>query len=151
MKKYIFLLLSIITFNIFGQIEDPVEWFFSVDPIENDVYNLVIQAEIEEGWNVYSQHVDPDGPVPTSFSFSETEDFILIDSVIESNSQTKYDPVFEMQLSSFQDKAVFKQKIKILNDTAFTIKGELEFMVCNATQCLPPDYVDMLFHLKKKN
>ena len=90
MKKYIFLLLAIITFNVVGQIEDPVDWSFSVDPIGNDVYNLVIHAEIEQGWNVYSQYVDPDGPVPTSFSFSETNDFILIDSVIESNSPVSY-------------------------------------------------------------
>ena len=68
----------------------------------------------------------------------------------ESNSKTKYDPVFQMNLSSFQDKAVFKQKIKILNTNISVVKGELEFMVCNATMCLPPDYVDMLFELKKK-
>ena len=150
MKKYVFLLLTLITFNMFGQIEDPVDWDFSIEHIENDIYNLIIEAEIEKGWNVYSQHVDPDGPIPTSFLFSESEDFILIDGVIESNSTTKFDPVFQMNLSSFQDEAIFKQKIKILNDTISAIQGELEFMVCNATMCLPPDYVDMLFDFKKK-
>ena len=150
MKKYVFLLLTLITFNMFGQIEDPVDWDFSIEHIENDIYNLIIEAEIEKGWNVYSQHVDPDGPIPTSFLFSESEDFILIDGVVESNSTTKFDPVFQMNLSSFQDEAIFKQKIKILNDTISAIQGELEFMVCNATMCLPPDYVDMLFDFKKK-
>jgi len=153
MKNYFFLLFAIITLNIFGQsqIEDPVDWSFSVDYIENDIYNLVIQAEIEPGWNVYSQNVDPDGPIPTNFIFDKSDDYVLIDSVIESNTTTKYDPVFQMNLSSFQDKALFQQKIKMLNDTTFTIKGELEFMVCNATMCLPPEYVDMIFNFKKKN
>ena len=90
MKKYVFLLLTLITFNMFGQIEDPVDWDFSIEHIDNDIYNLIIEAEIEKGWNVYSQHVDPDGPIPTSFLFSESEDFILIDGVIESNSTTKF-------------------------------------------------------------
>ena len=66
------------------------------------------------------------------------------------NPKTKYDPVFEMNLSSFQNKAVFKQKIRLLNDSISSISGELEFMVCNATMCLPPDYVDMVFDFKKK-
>ena len=153
MKKYLFLLLFLMTFNVFSQIEDPVDWSFSVEYIAEDLYYLVVEADIEKGWNVYSQYVDPDGPVPTSLSFfTETKkSFELIDSVIESNTTTKFDPVFEMNLSSFQTKAVFKQKIKLLDENLSIIKGELEFMVCNATMCLPPEYVDLLFDLKKKN
>ena len=151
MKKIIFLLLAIITFNIHGQIEDPVDWAFSIEAIDSETYNLIIEADIESGWNVYSQYVDPDGPIPTTFSFFDDLGYELIDSVLESNTKTKFDPVFQMTLSSFQEKATFKQKIKLLNDTLSSIKGELEFMVCNATMCLPPDYVDMIFDFKKKD
>ena len=150
MKKYIFLLCTIFTFNLFSQIEDPVQWSFSVDSLSEDTRYLVIHADIENGWNVYSQHVDPDGPVPTTFTFAPSSNYQLIESVIESNTITKFDPVFQMELSSFQNKAIFKQKIKLVNDTLSFVKGELEFMVCNSTMCLPPDYVDMLFDLKKK-
>ena len=151
MKKYIFLLYALLSLNIIAQIEDPVEWTFSVDSVSEDMRHLVIRADIEKGWNVYSQHVDPDGPVPTSFMFNQSPSYKLIGSVDESNTITKFDPVFQMELSSFQTKAVFKQKIQLLNDTLSVIKGELEFMVCNSTMCLPPDYVDMVFDLKKKN
>ena len=115
MKRYLFLFLSLITFNMFSQIEDPVEWSFSIEHISDQTYNLVIEADIEQGWSVYSQDVNPDGPIPTSFSFVDSKDFELIDDVVESNPNTKYDPVFEMNLSSFQNKAVFKQKIRLLN------------------------------------
>ena len=73
MKKYILLLLTLITLNIFSQIEDPVDWHFSIDHIENDVYDLIVEATIEKGWNVYSQYVDPDGPIPTSFVFFDSK------------------------------------------------------------------------------
>ena len=129
MKNFIFALLSLITFNLFAQIQDPVDWSFSVEHLSDQTMNLIIEADIEEGWNVYSQYVDPDGPVPTTFSFLQSEEFELVGSVEESNSKTKYDPVFQMNLSSFQDKAVFKQKIKTLNGNASVVKGELEFMV----------------------
>ena len=151
MKKFLFLLLSLVISYSYSQIEDPVSWTFSVEKIDIETYNLVIDADIENGWNVYSQHVDPDGPIPTTFSFFEHDGYKLIDSVSESNTNTKFDPVFQMTLSSFQETAVFKQKVKLIDDTLSVIKGELEFMVCNATMCLPPDYVDMIFDLKKKD
>ena len=151
MKKIFFLLLAIFNFSMNGQIEDPVDWSFSTQKIDANLYNLIIEADIESGWNVYSQYVDPDGPIPTTLSFFEDPGYELIDSVLESNTKTKFDPVFQMTLSSFQEKAIFTQKIKLLNDTISVIKGELEFMVCNATMCLPPDYVDMIFDFKKKD
>jgi len=151
MKKLLFLLLSFVIGASYSQIEDPVAWTFSVEKIDIETYNLVIEADIENGWNIYSQYVDPDGPVPTTFSFFKNDGYKLIDSVSESNAKTKFDPVFQMTLSSFQESAIFKQKVRIIDDTLSIIEGELEFMVCDATQCLPPDYVDMLFDLKKKD
>ena len=139
------------TFNVNAQIEDPVEWTFSHDSISHDNYILNIKAKIERGWNIYSQFVNPDGPIPTSFMFEDSEDFKLVGVVNEPSPKTKYDPVFQMNLSSFQDEVVFTQEIKLLNKALPTIKGELEFMACNEKMCLPPDYVDMTFDFKKKD
>ena len=135
------------TFTAFSQIEKPVEWFFSVEHVSDNTYDLVIQADIKKGWNVYSQHVNPDGPIPTSFLFfNETKkSFELIDQVQESEPITKYDPVFQMELSSFQNKAIFKQRIQLLNDTLSIVRGELEFMACNSEMCLPPDVPTTLY------
>ena len=74
MKNYIFLFFSFITFSLFGQngIQDPVDWNFTIEHVQDDIYDLVIDVEIDSGWSVYSQHVDPDGPIPTSFSFFES-------------------------------------------------------------------------------
>ena len=150
MKKYIFYLLSIVFFTAFTQIEDPVQWSFSVENQDDNTFQLIIKAQIEEGWRVYSQHIDGDGPIPTSFQFFTHDGFELVDNVIENNALTKFDPMFDMNLSYFQRNAIFKQKILLLDDTLSTIHGELEFMVCNDIMCLPPDYVDMLFDFKKK-
>ena len=103
MKKHLFLLFTIISINIFSQIQDPVDWSFSVEDLSNNTYNLIIEADIEKGWRVYSQHVDDDGPIPTSFQFIKTKEFTLIGDVLEGNSMTKFDPVFEMDLSYFED------------------------------------------------
>ena len=50
MKKYIFLLYALLSLNFIAQIEDPVEWSFSVDSVSEDMRHLVIRADIEKGW-----------------------------------------------------------------------------------------------------
>ena len=43
--------------------------------------------------------------------------------------------------------AIFKQKIKISNLKSFTVKGYLNFMVCDESKCLPPEDVDFEFKI----
>ena len=151
MQKVIFLVVFLFSFFSLAQIEDPVDWFFSVEETSDNNVNLIINAEIEKGWRVYSQNIDGDGPIPTSFQFfGDSLEFNLLGEVQESNAITKFDLMFEMELSYFENSALFKQKVSINNSINF-IKGELEFMVCNDVMCLPPDYVDMVFELKKKD
>ena len=52
MKKFLFLLFSLVISYSYSQIEDPVSWTFSVEKIDIETYNLVIDADIENGWNV---------------------------------------------------------------------------------------------------
>ena len=46
-----------------------------------------------------------------------------------------------MELRFFSNKATFRQKIKILTDKPFTVKGSVYFMCCNDVTCLPPNEV----------
>src|SRR5690554_3124901 len=57
------------------------------------------------------------------------------------------DPVFEMIIKYFDNKANFTQRIELTGNQGTTIKGEVEFMVCDDTNCLPPTYVDLLFNI----
>ena len=38
-----------------------------------------------------------------------------------------------------QGEAIFKQKVKVLADDEFTLKGNINFMVCKDGACLPPE------------
>ena len=69
----------------------------------------------------------------------------LIGTVKESdNVTTKFDDAFEMDLSYFEDEAVFRQEVS----GEGVINGELMYMVCNGTMCLAPAYVDMEFRVE---
>jgi len=150
MKKLILLLIFIVTSAIGNaQIHDPVKWSTSVEKVTETTYDLVINAAIEDNWHLYSQYVPEDGPIPTSFLFTDSENFELVDKVIEEEGHTVDDPVFNMKIKYFGNNAVFKQRIKITGVLPSTIEGEVEFMVCDDSNCLPPTFVDLIFSLSE--
>jgi len=148
MRRIIFLATFLFTIVASAQIFEPVKWEFESQKISDNEYELIFTAIIDEHWAVYSQFLDDGGPIPTEFTFEENETFILMDGVIESdeNKVTKHDSVFDMIVSKFYNKAVFKQKIKGNGDNVI-IKGSLVFMTCDDERCLAPIDVSFEFNL----
>ena len=142
MKK-LSLVLAVVLFSAasaFSQIERPVKWSYLAKKINKTEAVLYIKANIEEGWHIYSQNVKPGGPIKTTFTFSPSKDYALNGKTTEPKPINYYDQNFKMNVNYFGDGVVFKQKFK-LNKDATTVKGKVEFMVCNDKQCLPPDEV----------
>lgn len=130
-----------------GQIYDPVQWSFSTESLGNNEYNVIFKADIEAGWHVYSQNIADGGPIPTAFYFPEATDYERVGEVTESEAIVLQDPVFDMELRFFEKEAIFTQKVKVLGKEPVSVKGELEYMVCNDGQCLPPTVVEFDINL----
>ncbi len=137
-----FFALSITSYS---QIHDPVKWSTSVEKISDSKYDLIVTATIEAKWHLYSQNVPENGPIPTSFSFKKSRDFELIEKPSEEKGHTVHDPVFDMKIKYFENKATFKQRIKVLSKNPLKITGIVEFMVCDDSSCLPPTEIDLEF------
>lgn len=147
MKKLLILLVFIISANTFAQVYKPVKWTTSVVAVSDTKYDLVIQAAIDTNWHLYSQNVPDGGPIPTAFTFTKNTNFELVGNVLEGTGKTINDPIFNMKIKFFENKAVFKQRINVISTQAFKITGEVEFMVCDDANCLPPTYVDLNFQI----
>lgn len=146
-KLYILVLvISITTAVAQAQIVDPIKWSTSVKKISDTDYELISTATIDAGWHLYSQTVPEDGPIPTTFTFKSDANYAKKGNTKEEEGTTVNDKVFNMKIKFFKNKATFKQKIKILNPIT-KINGEVEFMVCDDAQCLPPTTVDLEFSL----
>lgn len=131
-----------------NQIFDPVKWKYSSKALGNNDFELSFIAEIEDHWHIYSQHGSLDeGPIPTAFEFKKSDDYELIGETSEPKGVTKFEEMFGIDVTYFDHKAVFKQKVHLKKKEA-AITGELIYMVCNDERCLPPDYIDFEFKLK---
>lgn len=130
-----------------AQVLEPVKWRFTTESLGNDEFNLVFIAKIEPRWHLYSQDI-PMSPPATTFTFEKNADFELIGKVTESKSVEQYDPNFEMTLKFFSVEATFKQKVKVGAGKSVTVKGNVEFMSCDDTRCLPPAEEPFSFSLQ---
>jgi hypothetical protein len=146
LRKYIIvcIILVINYLQINSQVLEPVKWFYSSKRISATEAELIFTAKIDKKWHVYSQFIAEGGPIATKFDITKSGDFELVGLVSEYPKPIEeFDKSFEMKLKYFNTKAVFTQKIKILNQSPFTIKGNLEFMCCDDQRCLPPADKDL--------
>lgn len=133
----LFLLNAFLSFS-----QEVIHW-----TAETQEEEIIITAEIEEGWHLYSQYVDESiGPVATSFEFSTSNKTEFIGDVLEPKSIEKYDENFEGTLSFFEQNVQFVQKIH--QNGADIIECVVTFMVCNDTMCLPPEDYKILIEIE---
>tara|TARA_Y100000782_G_C10188914_1_gene268995 strand:- start:6438 stop:8939 length:2502 start_codon:yes stop_codon:yes gene_type:complete len=132
-----------------AQIFDPVEWSFDQKSLGDNKFELQFIAEIEPHWHIYAMDLGDDGPIPTTFDFQKINGVELIGKAKQPKGITVDDPMFGMELTYFEDKAVFTQVVKVTQATA-NVSGELEYMACNDGSCLPPELVAFNFDLKQE-
>ena len=149
MIKRILILLLLFSAVAEAQIYNPVTWTTQTEKVSESDFDLVITAQIDSGWHLYSQNVPDGGPIPTTITFTEKpEAYQLIGDPQEGEGHEEYDNVFEMDIKYFENTAVFKQRIRVLTEEKLVLEGVVEFMVCDDANCLPPTEVDISFEVK---
>lgn len=151
MKQLIiaFILFFTLTPRLFSQTADPTKWTAVYTALNDKEGELVITGLIDKGWHTYSIRKTADGPIPTSVNLESSKNFELVGELTESDAHEVYDKAFDTKLFVFDDKAVFKQKIKLNTKPGFTIKLKIEYMCCNDMMCLPPKTIDLSVVTKK--
>ena len=102
---------------------------------------LTFIADLQEGWYTYSQFTDPDGPIPTTFYYTEGSHYELVGKAEEIGELKKApEPAFGPGITVTKfvgNKATFVQTVKV-KDATQPIVGELEYMACDNEMCTPP-------------
>ena len=147
LKRSSFLLLILISSLASAQILEPVSWSFSHEKLSGNQYELRITATIDPGWSIYGLDLPPGGPIPTSIEFGSGQGFRLVDGLRHPVAEIKYDPNFDMELSMFDERVTFSQRVEVLSASPVRIGVEVGWMSCDDQRCLPPDFIDHTFEL----
>jgi DsbC/DsbD-like thiol-disulfide interchange protein len=133
MKGLLFLVCVFTSLFSFSQ-ERKVKWTTFYDASNKQV---VFRADLDEGWHLYSQKVDPMvGPIPTSFTLEPAKGLILVGEVQEPTPIRQYDPNFEGEVLFFEKSVEFRQTVDFKEKGR--LNGSVTYMVCNDVMCLPP-------------
>ncbi len=147
--KALLLSLLFISLSFYGSAQDFmsqfIKWNCSVEKIDENHANLVFTGKLIPEYHIFSIKHDPmaadgTGIVP-EFKFKTNKNFKTVGKVFEIGTPLVQKDELGTSLY-FENKAIFKQKIEILSDQAFTVNCNLFFQLCNHEGCLPPfDYI----------
>ncbi|MEY4107778.1 MAG: hypothetical protein RL181_2120 [Bacteroidota bacterium] len=145
--KLLLFFLSL-AWSAFSQIETPIKWGTEWKKISGNEFELVLIANADPGWYIYSQYLESDdGPVRTSIHFESGSHFSLVGNAKEEGKRKEgFDEMFRMNVIKFSGKVRFVQRVKV-SDVKKPIKGYLEFMTCDDERCLPPTEEEFSFDL----
>ena len=126
------MMMSVLT--IMAQ-DSPIKWTFKTVKINDSVAELQFQANIQSGYHFYSQNTQGIEQ-PATFTFEASpKNYKKIGKVSEPKPQELTDEFGTAKF--FHDKVTFKQRVQVLNNKPFTIKGKLEGQACVEGRCTP--------------
>lgn len=172
MKRFILsTLFSIVYFSLFAQfgignapgygigqpqqeIKPHVRWKISTSQEEfcvGDVIKVVFEGDIDENWHVYTLgwECDP-GPGLADIELFGTG-FKKEGSLKAINDVPYYEKDFECQANMFEKKALFEQRIKIINKSC-NLAARINYQACTEGTCIQEssDKVDLPLKLSSK-
>lgn len=140
MKKVItFFTIVCISLSAAAQIQDPVDWTYSVKKVSANTYTFTATATIDGDWHMYSQTTGKGGPVPTKINFKNNPLVTKVGTTKEvAKVKQVYDEIFKTNVRYIGETATYIQTLKVRGGVKTNIAGTVEYMVCDDRQCLPP-------------
>ncbi|MFN5136313.1 MAG: protein-disulfide reductase DsbD domain-containing protein [Chitinophagaceae bacterium] len=142
MKKFgLLVIINFIAASIFAQSGTKVKWEFISKKIADKKYEIRLVATIQPGWHIYSQNQSADAiALPTTIKFVNNPLVVLNGKPKEVGKLfDQFDKAINARSKYYSNKVEFVQTITLKSNVKTAITGEVEFMVCDDRQCLPPD------------
>lgn len=144
MKRLIFLFIICITHFFSAQVEKKVKLQYELNALGNDTFEAVVTANIENGWHIYSNSIDPSSGAIASELKIASKDIQLLGKVQEiGKKETEFSEAFQADLTYLSGKAVFKQKFKVKDpNKGAQVTAEFTYQTCNDRVCLAPETIE---------
>lgn len=122
--------------QLFAQSEPHVRWNTRSEEVDASTWRLVFEAELEEGWHLYSQKLPKWGPLPTKVFFEKDGSYRLKGKTVEEGKRiVHFDDTFRVDVTWYEQSVVFSQLAKVSGEA--TVVGRVEYQVCSDEMCVP--------------
>ncbi|MEL7534070.1 MAG: cytochrome c biogenesis protein CcdA, partial [Bacteroidota bacterium] len=157
-KPFLLLLMFGMAASLNAQIQDPIQWNTYHTPTTDlsvgDEITVFFEGTIDMGYHIYSAVPPPTMPqLGTFLDFDEENRGVeAVGKLLErGDSETKFDDIFEVNITIYHDKIVYYQKLKITEENP-KVAIYIGYQVCNESMCVPSssDYQTQIKTVKKK-
>ena len=104
-------------------------------------FDVILAADIAEGWYIYSLTQKPGGPFPLRIQLADAADVRLLGPIKAPKPTTKFDPSFGIETELHLGKPRFAVPLGV-PPRSLTGRRELtitaRYQACSETLCLPP-------------
>jgi len=104
-------------------------------------FNIKLNAEIEEGWHIYSVSQVPGGPTTSVISLPVSQLFHQDGALKSPKPNTSFDPNFNLETETYEDKINFEIPVLVVRNAPpgnQKIAINVLYQTCNESTCLPP-------------
>ena len=145
MIKYLISCFIFFVSVCFSQVTNPVIINVQSDTSARagEVINIVLDAEMDSEWKIYSIYKIVDGPLATEIEITG-ESISSIAKIIEPTPTEKYDPGFDMTSFYHQGDTRFSNQVLMKDDLipgVYELVVKVYYQVCNDRLCYPPQEV----------
>lgn len=121
----------------FAQVENPSRWSYSQKDLGNGEYELVLKADLQPGWHIYSMYTPAGGPMATTLDFEEAgKGLELLGKAAENEPKKEHDDIFGVDVWSFDNEYVLTQRVRVTDPAVASVKGTIAYQVCREGQCV---------------
>jgi thiol-disulfide isomerase/thioredoxin len=125
---------------------EPVTWSLQLEASAASIesatkLNLLLTADIQEGWHLYSTERTDGGPFATQIELAGDSPFRLAGPIVSPQSFVVFDPNFEQNVSYYKNTEVFKLPVEAKPDARSgkqEIKVLVKYQVCSGMTCHAP-------------
>ena len=133
MRNSLAIILSLFfSVAVFGQKIPAANWNHSVNKTSinaGDEIGITFKTKIPKGYHIYSNDYGDCPPVKAKFNWDNDASYALVGAAKPIGSHHYTDEIFECEVADFEEKAEFRQKIKVLKADP-KISGILEYQMC---------------------
>jgi thiol:disulfide interchange protein DsbD len=101
---------------------------------------LIINAKIDPKWHLYATDFsDEVGPTVFTLKFQPSPAYELVGKPVSVKSHHAEDPIFKGEVAYWENAGQIRQRIKVLQPGALTIKAEADYQSCTDVdgKCIP--------------
>ena len=116
----------------------------------NNVFNVVLQLNIASGWHINANPAGQDNLIPTTVTVNANTPFEILDIAYPKGRSTRFE--FSNEALNVYEESLtiplqLKQKSNVKHAKNVPITLQLTYQLCNETECLLPQTLDILVRL----